>query len=146
MILFFDTSALVKYFHYESGTEIVTQLIDSKENQIWVLDIARIEFFSALSRRFRIKEIDKNQYDEINTLFEAKSSVFNIIITDTAIIQLAEKLIKDIAKTSGLRTLDALHLAAYIFSCDTNWKFVTSDQILCDIVKFLGHDFINPLQ
>jgi len=33
--LFFDTSALVKYFHLESGTDQVVELIDNTENQIF---------------------------------------------------------------------------------------------------------------
>ncbi len=53
MILFFDTSALVKYFHVEKGTEQVTTLINDSNNEIWVLELARIEFISALFRKYR---------------------------------------------------------------------------------------------
>jgi predicted nucleic acid-binding protein len=53
VILFFDTSALVKYFHVEEGTEQVTALINDSHNEIWVLELARIEFISALFRKYR---------------------------------------------------------------------------------------------
>ena len=36
MILYFDTSALVKYFHEETGTKTVTKLLDNPENEIYV--------------------------------------------------------------------------------------------------------------
>lgn len=34
MKLFFDTSALIKFFHEEDGTQEVTRLITSEENEI----------------------------------------------------------------------------------------------------------------
>jgi len=37
MNLFFDTSALVKFFH-EEGTEAVTDLILDRNNEVWILE------------------------------------------------------------------------------------------------------------
>jgi len=48
MILFFDTSALVKFFHNENGTEAVTDLLNSQENKIWISELVNLEFLSAL--------------------------------------------------------------------------------------------------
>jgi predicted nucleic acid-binding protein len=48
--LFFDTSALVKYFHPEAGTAHVIELMDNASNTLWVSDLARIEFINALYR------------------------------------------------------------------------------------------------
>ncbi len=42
MILFFDTSALVKFFHEEDGSEKVTKLITSENNKIFVLDLCKL--------------------------------------------------------------------------------------------------------
>jgi PIN domain len=61
MILFFDTSALVKFFHREEGTEVVISLITDPGNTVWVSELARIEFVCALHRRYRMKEIDEDQ-------------------------------------------------------------------------------------
>jgi len=59
MNLFFDTSALVKIFHDEAGSiEIRNIYIDGKK-YLYILDIAQIEYYSALYRRFRNKEISK---------------------------------------------------------------------------------------
>ena len=57
MNLFFDTSALVKFFHKEEGSEAVTNLITSKENEIWLLELSRLEFISALFRKLRKGEL-----------------------------------------------------------------------------------------
>ncbi|MEW5952509.1 MAG: PIN domain-containing protein [Bacillota bacterium] len=48
MNLFFDTSALVKFFYEEQGSEIVTDLITDPENIVYVSDLARLEFISVL--------------------------------------------------------------------------------------------------
>lgn len=62
MILFFDTSALVKFFHEEKGSELVTRLILSKDNEVWISEIAKVEFLSAIFRRLRSKEIKAWRY------------------------------------------------------------------------------------
>jgi predicted nucleic acid-binding protein len=48
MNLFFDTSVLIKFFHEEPGTEFVTDLIIMPENSVYVSDLVRLEFVSAL--------------------------------------------------------------------------------------------------
>ena len=49
MNFFFDTSTLEKFFHIEDGTEIVTQLIEATTSGVFVSDLARLEFISALN-------------------------------------------------------------------------------------------------
>ena len=53
MILFFDTSALVKFFHREEGTDVVVSLISDLKNELWVSELARLEFIHAPSRFFQ---------------------------------------------------------------------------------------------
>ena len=61
MILFFDTSALVKFFHREEGTDVVISLITDRGNRVWLSELARLEFVCALHRRYRMKEIEEDQ-------------------------------------------------------------------------------------
>jgi len=61
MNLFLDTSALVKLFHEEEGSGVVTAWIKDPSNEIWMLDLARLEFTSALYRRFRSQEINEEK-------------------------------------------------------------------------------------
>ena len=44
MILFFDTSALVKFFHQEKGTDVVVSLVADTGNEVWVSELVRLEF------------------------------------------------------------------------------------------------------
>lgn len=63
MILFFDTSAMVKFFHREEGTDVVVSIIADPNNEIWVSELARLEFICALHRRLRMNELNE---DELN--------------------------------------------------------------------------------
>ena len=68
MNLFFDTSALVKFFNIEQGTDRVTELILSRGNQIYLSELARLEMLSAFYRKFRNHQADPgcNSYSNIH--------------------------------------------------------------------------------
>ena len=65
MILFFDTSALVKLFSNEKGTDAVKKLVTNPSNCINVLDLALIELQSAVHRKYRNNEIPKENLEKI---------------------------------------------------------------------------------
>ena len=50
MILYFDTSALVKLFSDEAGSESVKQLVNNPSNEVIVLELALIEILSAVEK------------------------------------------------------------------------------------------------
>lgn len=145
MILFFDTSALVKFFHEEKASETVTHLILSKDNEIWVSDLARIEFISAIFRKFRNKEVDDDQLREAIVGFEEQLIIFNIEPLGQAILKEAEYLLKVYGKTRRVRALDALQLGTFNLISEKGWFFVAADDVLCEIAKDLGFEIINPL-
>lgn len=146
MKLFFDTSALVKFFHEEEGTEFVTTLIASQENEIWILELVCLEFMSALFRRFRNKEINDEQLTEAISGFNEEITLFNVEPLRQAIIKEAESLLKKYGKTQGLRTLDALHLGAFSLIAEDEWGFVAADDNLCKVARLIGFKAIHPLK
>lgn len=145
MNLFFDTSALIKFFHEEPGTVIVADLITNPESTIHVSDLARIEFISALYRRYRNKEIDDRALNEAINGFYEEYSRFNVEPLGHAVLQEAEELLVKHGKSYGLRTLDALHLATCVLLKETNWIFVASDDNLISVAKAIGLSTFNPL-
>ena len=145
MNLFIDTSALVKLFHEEEGSGKVTQLIAAGENQIWVSELVRIEFRSALCRRFRNREIDDSSLEKAIEGFEQQLALFNIEPVGHANIREAEALLKQYGKVWGLRTLDALHLGAFSLISDKDWLFVAADEKLCEVSRHIGYNSLNPL-
>jgi predicted nucleic acid-binding protein len=146
MNLFFDTSALVKFFHDEEGTESVTELILDRNNQVWISELAQLEFKSSVFRRFRTGEITEEPLEQALTSFDNQLAEFNVESLGRAVLDEADSLLKQYGKTYGLRTLDALHLGTFrLISEEHDWVFVASDSNLCDVTEALGFEVINPL-
>jgi len=59
MKLFLDTSAIVKAFHNEQGTDVIVKLLSQKGLTIWISELTKIEYKSALYRRFNNKQISE---------------------------------------------------------------------------------------
>lgn len=146
MKFFFDTSALVKFFYVESGTEMVTQIMEHADSEIWVSDLVRLEFISALYRRFRNKSLDEIRLHIATTYFEQQLRCFNIEPLNQLVIDEAGLLLKKYGKEHGLRTLDALHLSTYSLISEQGWCFVTSDALLADVAALAGFLSLNPQQ
>ncbi|MFH1146302.1 MAG: type II toxin-antitoxin system VapC family toxin [Pseudomonadota bacterium] len=145
MIIFFDTSALIKLFHTEPGSALVTDLITSPNNDIWISELARIEFYSALYRRYRNKEIDGARLEAAVLGFEEQCLLFNIEPLGQVVVQEAETLMKRFGKTMGLRTLDSLQLGSFVLIGGQDWYFTAADETLCRIAEETGAKTINPL-
>lgn len=146
MRFFFDTSALVKFFYVESGTEIVTQIIEHSASEIWISDLARLEFASALYRRYRNKSLDEIKLHTATTYFDKQLVSFNIEPLNQLVIDEAGLLLKKYGRDFGLRTLDALHLGTYSLISEPGWCFVTSDTVLVEVAKLAGFLSLNPQQ
>ena len=146
MNLFFDTSALVKFFHEEEGTDIVTDLILEQNNEVWFSELGRLEFISAVFRRFRNKELDEEQLNTAVDSFENQIAGFNIEPLGHAVLEQAELFIKKYGRTYGLKALDALHLGAFSLISEKDWSFVVADDNLCKVAEVIGFTTINPLK
>jgi uncharacterized protein with PIN domain len=144
VILFFDTSALVKFFHEEEGSRFVTDLILSEGSQVWISELSKVEFLSALFRRARAQEINEEQLTRAVKGFQEQIRYFNVEPLGHAILREAEDLLERFGKTKRLRTLDAIQMGTFTLIAEKDWRFVASDEILCDIVKSLGFETINP--
>jgi predicted nucleic acid-binding protein len=146
MILFFDTSALVKFFHREEGTDVVVSIISDLKNEVWVSGLARLEFICALHRRLRMNEINEDDLNKVLNGFYKEYSRLNTKKIGRAVLNEAEALAKRLGRTSGLRVLDAIHLATFnLFDDLEEMIFVGADDILLTAAKAIGAKAINPL-
>ncbi len=146
MNLFFDTSALVKFFHEEEGTDIVTELILDQNNEVWISELGRLEFISTVFRRFRNKELDEERLNTAVNSFENQISEFNIEPLGHAVLEEAELFIKNHGRTHGLKAMDALHLGSFSLISEKDWSFVVADDNLCKVAEVVGFNTINPLK
>ena len=120
MKIFFDSSALVKHYIQEKGSDEFNEIFRRSEN-MFVSIICLPEIFSALNRLKRTKLITGRQYDSIKKGvledFEGMTVCHLSIDVITQSIRLLENHL--------LRAMDALHLA-----CSLQVQaevFVTSD-------------------
>ncbi|RJR44002.1 MAG: PIN domain-containing protein [Desulfobacteraceae bacterium] len=146
MILFFDTSALVKFFHREEGTDVVVSLITDPGNSVWLSELARLEFVCALHRRCRMKEIEEDQLSKVIEGFTSEFSRFNTRKIGSAVLEEAETLVNRLGKSIGLRALDAIHLATFsLLNQAKEMPFVAADETLLKAARSIGARVINPL-
>ena len=108
-MIYWDTSALVKQFLAEVGTEEVlafrTQDLPHATSMI-----TYSETFSALRRRARERFLSVARYRTAMDLFKRDWPAFVRVQLDEEIIMLSAKLIE----RHPLRTLDAIHLASVL--------------------------------
>ena len=70
-VYYLDTSALVKLYVEELGTSVVIGLAsDLNNDQLAILDLARIEFRAAVRRRERSEDIAPAQTSQLLSQFE----------------------------------------------------------------------------
>ena len=138
MKLFFDTSSIAKYFHQESGSIDVINLVDDSGNKIFISQLTQVEFASVVSRRFRMGEIDAHDLLVIMSTFDSELPKWSIEPLQSLLAEQAEKLIRTYGQTSGLRSLDALQLSAFILLDEPNCEFVVADKNLNAIALSIG--------
>ncbi len=80
MVYYFDTSALVKIYHNENGSNRAIELFEENADN-YISQIAFTEFNCTLYRKFRNKEIaeEKDVLQSIN-LFEIDMQYENILL------------------------------------------------------------------
>lgn len=131
MRVFFDSSAFVKRYVSEAGSEVVLAWCDSA-NEIGLSGIALAEIISAFCRLRREGKIDEIQYRQLKSLLLAD-------IEDVAICDLTpEVLAQSIASLENniLRGMDAIHIgSAIVLKVDV---FVSADQRQRDAASRAG--------
>ncbi len=138
MNLFLDTSALVKLFYTEQGSQQVEQLVNDAGNTIWISELSSIEFFSALFRKYREGLVTESELEQAVNGFEEQLQFFSMEPISTVIFNECAILIKKHGKSDSLRTLDALQLAAFITIAEGDWQFVLADEKLDKVAVLMS--------
>lgn len=104
MILYLDTSALVKLFFLEAGSGIVVDLV-KKADSVITSQVAYTESCSALARRRRDKRITEEKFQKAKKNLDDQWPQMDTIQVDE--IRAGELAIRHV-----IRGFDAIHLAA----------------------------------
>ena len=143
MIYYFDTSALVKIYHREAGSEAVKALYRSNRDQIIISNLAIPESLSTFQRKRRDGLTNKKEtLTVLRRFFADITTRFTVTPLDQRHILLS----LDLIDRQGLRTLDALHLASALLLRPIKITFVCSDNQLLEAAIQEGLIRINPEQ
>lgn len=141
--LFFDTSALVKRYHAESGTDRVDELVEDTETHVIVSSLAVVETVSAFRRKYNIGDIDESE------MLALVSAFFRESLDEFVIVSLEESRIRfsfDLILDDDLRTLDSLQLSTGLVVSEEvgNVTFVTATEELASVASKRGLEVVNP--
>lgn len=145
-LYYLETSALVKLYVREAGTERLLLLADrSARNRFGILSLSQVEFRSAIRRRERSGEIAAQIATQLLEAFRRHSET-------RFITQAVTDLVLDTALTvvdrHGLRAFDAMQLAGYsVFKNSAGSDvpiFVCADQELLTAARYEGAPILDP--
>lgn len=141
MILYFDTSALIKRCIKEKGSSKVDELFNSL-SQIFISSITKIEYYSTTRRLLLEKVITKRSY---NTLKYNIEEDFKYFVTIPFIPEI-EQVSLEIIERYQLKTLDSIQLASGMWSKGVFDHFVVADFKLVSAANKEKLKAINPLE
>jgi hypothetical protein len=127
MLIFMDTSALVKRYIDEEGSAEVDEYY-TNDNRIAIAPITEMGFHSALKRKVVNESISSSTYDDAMAAWQMEKQSYDSVPFDDRLRQCAISTLK----RHQLRTLDALQLASAIMAdLDDGDEFVVADRRLC---------------
>jgi uncharacterized protein len=145
---YFDTSALVKNYHVESGTADVRRILNESGSEFFISRLSTVEMLSGFAGKVRTGVFSSSDFGNLRRRFlaDVRTRKVRPIRVLNVHYQLAGDLIGKHAMSRQLRTLDAIQLAVALhlhqsFPVD---HFVCADQRLCDVAILEGLAIINP--
>jgi uncharacterized protein len=145
-VYFLDSSALVKRYRQEAGSEQVHKLIDDAERTV-ISRLAHVEVTAAIVRRGRAAATPAQELESLLArLDRTVNKAFDIVDLDTPIMERATLL----ARRRGLRGADAIQLACALLArndaTQQEFALVGSDQELNAAAVAEGLTVIDPTQ
>jgi predicted nucleic acid-binding protein len=157
---FFDSSAIVKRYHYEPGSTWVRSICDPRTRPpLYLAQLAQVEVVAALHRTGRREQLHPSFVRSMVSLFERHlalsdparpTPMYRLIPLSPTVVELAARLCSRYWDVSPhpLRSLDAIHLAAALLAAHAiadELIFVTADARLAAIAPSEGFRVINPV-
>lgn len=136
---YFDTSVLVKRYVKEQGSAATQRLL--QQYRFLSSAVAPVEVLSVVSRRCMVGELTQRDFVAIRSRLRKDRSYWEFVEVSEIVLNHAEEL----AQKTGLRTLDALHLASALTfqaASGLNIPFITADVKQRKAAETLGLNLI----
>lgn len=145
---FFDSSALVKIYHQELGSEKVAELFLQPNRSIIISQLTVVEITSAFARRVRMGEVSVEDAISLRNHFlnDVATEALTVVTITNQHFSLAEHLLTRYAIVKSLRTLDALQLAVAldVHRRSSLAALLAADKIMTEVALAEGLSVINP--
>lgn len=149
-MLYFDSSALIKHYVQEKGTEEVRKNLEDEEEAsrpVFTSVLTFAEIHAALARRAKDRSLSLEQFIRARTNFDS-DWVRGVSAVDLGPAILS--IIRNVVDQFALRGADMVHLASAIWLCDTavamksEFIFLSSDKLLAKAAVGCGLQVFNP--
>lgn len=112
-MVYLDTSALLKLYVREPGSEAVQRLIESQEDPLPIWEIQEMEFLNALRLKVFWKEIEASEANRQVELFETRKrrGLYHTPEVGRSELMAAFRELSAQTPELGCRTMDILHVA-----------------------------------
>lgn len=137
-MIYLDTSAFLKLYIREEGSELVQQVLEAQDAPVPISDVLEWEFFNALRLKVFRGELDSATVDHMMKLFDDRLLRGQYAAADLD-RSLLSRDIRDLSRhssTIGSRTLDVVHVAIAAQLKAT--RFVTFDDRQADLARTAG--------
>jgi predicted nucleic acid-binding protein len=145
---FFDTSALGKHYHAEVGTTKVDQLLADPAAQHFISRLTLLEIQSVFAKKVRTGVLTRADFQLLCRRFlaDVRGRKFQVVRLSSAHFLSAEQLLRRLAPSQNLRTLDAIQLAVALSLRRQGvvHQLVCADRGLCSIAAAEGLVVVNP--
>lgn len=145
MIYYADTSALLKKYVDELGSDRVQSLLEECDT-LWTSALTELELVSAVERAKRERRLDSPNYRYAVAAIEKDldQEVYSVIAMSAEIFKLAKRLIRQ----RRLRVQDAIQLASVLVvdrRSQSSVLFLCADRLLLEAARLEGVRCLNPI-
>ncbi len=144
--IFLETSALVKLYHLEPGSEKLDVIIKPTDT-LSISSMARLEFVSIIFGHIRRGQITESLAQKQLQLFQSDMNNFHIIKYDYHIFTIAVSLFENYASKMNIDSREVLHVASAkpLLKLGLDY-FVSCNPVIIKLAKLEGFRTINPLE
>jgi hypothetical protein len=147
-LFYLDTSAIVKRYRSEAGTEVIIQLFDNAKpnDRFYTSFLSILELTSAIMRLEKGDQLSEAMAGEILARFRVDvQEIIQVWPLDNEIVAGAVQVVEEYRLRSG----DAIHLATAnaldLISAGDRMIVVSSDDELVDAARAAAFDSLNPI-
>ncbi len=138
---YFDTSALLKKYFFESGADCVKKLLEGS-NDFYTSTLTYAEVYASFHWHHRRGHIDRKTLGSFKEIFEEDWKFFSRVALALDVCESLPSVTHDFP----LRGADAVHMATFVHlnRVGISTTFVASDKILLNAIEDFGGKWINP--